>query len=48
MLHILEGKQCGQCHGAVAFPLTECARCHNTARTPENAARAQAGRPKPR
>jgi c(7)-type cytochrome triheme protein len=28
MLKILEGEQCGQCHGAVAFPLTECARCH--------------------
>lgn len=29
MLKILEGEQCGQCHGAVAFPLTECARCHS-------------------
>lgn len=48
MLHILQGEQCGQCHGAVAFPLTACARCHNTPRTPENVARAQAGRPKPR
>jgi hypothetical protein len=28
MLAILEGEQCGQCHGAVAFPLTECTRCH--------------------
>ncbi|MBF0212978.1 MAG: hypothetical protein HQM00_05345 [Magnetococcales bacterium] len=26
---ILEGKFCGQCHGAVAFPLTECKRCHS-------------------
>ncbi|MBF0133659.1 MAG: hypothetical protein HQL75_13870 [Magnetococcales bacterium] len=26
---ILEGKFCGKCHGAVAFPLTECARCHS-------------------
>lgn len=34
MLRILQGEQCGQCHGAVAFPLTECARCHNTPRTP--------------
>lgn len=32
MLRILQGEQCGQCHGAVAFPLTECARCHNTPR----------------
>jgi len=29
MLKILEGEQCGMCHGAVAFPLTECARCHS-------------------
>lgn len=29
MLRILEGDQCGICHGAVAFPLTECARCHS-------------------
>lgn len=29
MLEILEGKQCGMCHGAVAFPLTECGRCHS-------------------
>ncbi len=33
MMRILQGEQCGQCHGAVAFPLTECARCHNTPRT---------------
>lgn len=29
MLRILEGEQCGVCHGAVAFPLTECVRCHS-------------------
>lgn len=33
MMSILQGEQCGQCHGAVAFPLTECQRCHNTPRT---------------
>jgi c(7)-type cytochrome triheme protein len=32
MLMILSGEKCGQCHGAVAFPLTECARCHSVAR----------------
>ncbi len=48
MLRILQGEQCGQCHGAVAFPLTECARCHNTQRTPENVARAHAQRPNTR
>lgn len=29
MKNILEGEQCGVCHGAVAFPLTECGRCHS-------------------
>jgi c(7)-type cytochrome triheme protein len=28
MSAILEGNYCGVCHGAVAFPLTECNRCH--------------------
>ncbi len=32
MFQILQGEQCGVCHGAVAFPLTECSRCHNTLR----------------
>jgi c(7)-type cytochrome triheme protein len=26
---ILEGEYCGVCHGAVAFPLTQCHRCHS-------------------
>lgn len=30
MGEILRGEYCGICHGAVAFPLTECDRCHNT------------------
>lgn len=29
MLAILSGEYCGRCHGAVAFPLTECGRCHS-------------------
>jgi c(7)-type cytochrome triheme protein len=29
MGQILEGKYCGVCHGAVAFPLTQCNRCHS-------------------
>ncbi len=29
MLSILQGESCGQCHGAVSFPLTECNRCHS-------------------
>ncbi len=42
MLAILDGEQCGVCHGAVAFPLTECRRCHNT---PHAAARAPGAKP---
>lgn len=29
MFKILAGEQCGICHGAVSFPLTECGRCHS-------------------
>jgi c(7)-type cytochrome triheme protein len=29
MTAILNGEQCGVCHGAVSFPLTECNRCHS-------------------
>ena len=29
MLSVLQGKYCGQCHGAVSFPLTQCYRCHS-------------------
>jgi c(7)-type cytochrome triheme protein len=32
MFLILQGEQCGVCHGAVAFPLTECYRCHSVTR----------------
>lgn len=32
MLLILQGEQCGVCHGAVSFPLTECYRCHSVPR----------------
>lgn len=32
MAVILQGEYCGRCHGAVAFPLTECNRCHSVAR----------------
>ncbi len=33
MLAILNGEQCGVCHGAVSFPLTECLRCHSVLRS---------------
>jgi c(7)-type cytochrome triheme protein len=32
-IQILQGEQCGVCHGAVAFPLTECHRCHSVPRS---------------
>lgn len=32
MFAVLQGEFCGQCHGAVAFPLTECRRCHSVVR----------------
>jgi len=28
MLQIYDGQYCGVCHGKVAFPLSECGRCH--------------------
>ncbi len=28
MVDIFEGKYCGACHATVAFPLTDCQRCH--------------------
>lgn len=34
MYDILNGEYCGRCHGSVAFPLTECRRCHNVQRAP--------------
>ncbi|MEO7928788.1 MAG: c(7)-type cytochrome triheme domain-containing protein [Gallionella sp.] len=39
MFDILNGQSCGRCHGAVAFPLTECNRCHNAARQSTDASR---------
>jgi c(7)-type cytochrome triheme protein len=33
MFQILQGRYCGRCHGAVAFPLTECQRCHSVSRS---------------
>lgn len=39
MMLILQGEKCGLCHGAVAFPLTECKRCHSVERgSPEHLA----------
>jgi len=32
MYNILNGEQCGRCHGAVSFPVTECRFCHSIQR----------------
>jgi nitrate/TMAO reductase-like tetraheme cytochrome c subunit len=29
MSAILLGEKCGVCHGKVAFPVSECRRCHS-------------------
>ncbi len=29
MYDIFEGRSCGVCHGTVAFPVSDCLRCHN-------------------
>jgi len=34
MFEILNGEYCGRCHSSVAFPLTECKRCHSVPRPP--------------
>lgn len=44
MERILQGEQCGVCHGAVAFPLTECSRCHSVPHP--GAAESRAGAPR--
>ena len=37
MAEIMLGQKCGVCHGSVAFPVTECKRCHSESKTqPEN------------
>jgi len=33
MASILMGQQCGVCHGKVAFPVSECRRCHSRKKT---------------
>lgn len=32
MASILMGQKCGVCHGKVAFPVSECRRCHSKAK----------------
>jgi c(7)-type cytochrome triheme protein len=35
MAAILLGQKCGVCHGKVAFPVSDCRRCHSKPKTPE-------------
>lgn len=37
MVGIVNGQWCGRCHSKVAFPLTDCKRCHSSPKKPENA-----------
>lgn len=39
MYAILNGQYCGVCHGRVAFPLSDCFRCHNRPRDPRSLGR---------
>lgn len=32
MVDIMLGNKCGVCHGTVAFPITDCRRCHSKAK----------------
>ena len=38
MAQILLGQACGICHGKVAFPVSECRRCHSQPKTPTQTA----------
>ena len=35
MAGILLGQQCGVCHGKIAFPVSDCRRCHSQPKSPE-------------
>ena len=35
MAGILLGQKCGICHGKVAFPISDCRRCHSQPKTAE-------------
>ncbi len=36
MASILLGQKCGVCHGKVAFPVSECRRCHSKQKPPQS------------
>jgi c(7)-type cytochrome triheme protein len=37
MAEIMLGQKCGVCHGSVAFPVTECRRCHSQSKSKKTA-----------
>ena len=37
MVEIMLGQKCGVCHGSIAFPVTECRRCHSVDKTNKTA-----------
>lgn len=41
MASILMGEKCGVCHGKVAFPVSECRRCHSQAKPSSTAAQGE-------
>ena len=41
MVEISRGEWCGECHGKVAFPLTDCSRCHTQEKTKSTEAAAK-------
>lgn len=42
MVDIMLGKKCGVCHGSVAFPVTDCRRCHSKAKPLKTSKKASA------
>ena len=44
MIDIMFGKTCGVCHGTVAFPVTECRRCHSKAKPLKKTAQKSTGK----
>ena len=46
MAQIMLGQKCGVCHGSVAFPVTECRRCHSINKTGKKTANKKSNKKK--
>lgn len=44
MAQIMLGQKCGVCHGSVAFPVTECRRCHSVKMSKKKLKKAKRGK----